>query len=71
MKSSNPSSGQNLSVERLGRKLYEESGAAGAKPWVRLGWDTREIWLAKAREALDPSRSSERSHFGRFVRLFS
>jgi len=54
-------------VERVAQKLYEQAHA-GAKPWVRLGWDARETWLAKARESLDtPSSSFDWVHFWRSI----
>jgi hypothetical protein len=51
--------------------MYEETGAANAKPWLRLGWDTREVWLTKAREALAAPGSPDGFILGRIVRLFS
>jgi len=73
MKSSNPpSAGRTLGIERLARKMYEESDAGRLKPWLRLGWSARESWLAKAREALDaPGSTLDRLHLWRIARLFS
>jgi hypothetical protein len=72
MKSSEPSGGRTLGIERLARKMYEESDAARVKPWLRLGWSVRESWLGKARDALDaPGSTLDRFHLWRIVRLFS
>ena len=59
MKSSDSpeTSKRTLAVERLAQKLYEQ-GNPGGKPWVRLGWDTRESWLIKARDSRAAHSSS-------------
>lgn len=46
-----------LALERLARKIYDESNA-GPKPWLRLGWDVREAWLEKAEAILDTAGPS-------------
>jgi hypothetical protein len=72
MKSSDPSAGRTLGIERLARKMYEDSDAGRIKPWLRLGWSVRESWLTKARAALDaPGSTLDRLHLSRIARLFT
>jgi len=46
-------------IERLARKMYETSCPAGA-PWPHHGWNARQAWLAKAREAAGVGAVAER-----------
>jgi len=47
-------------IERLARKMYEASCPAGA-PWPHQGWNARQSWLAKAREAAGVGPAAERT----------
>src|SRR6266567_1821029 len=47
-------------IERLARKMYEASCPAGA-PWPHHGWNVRQAWLAKAREAAGVGPATERA----------
>ena len=43
-------------VERLAKRIYGEC-ESGVRPWLRLGWDMRALWMSEARASLTATRS--------------
>ena len=39
-------------VERLAEKMYQ-AGNPGLRPWLRLGWGVREVWMKRASQVLE------------------